>query len=252
MTTTAAGCVSLRLPFGIQVSGASSATPGLTFDPMRALLVNLNGVLAPFMPIFKIVGFAKDVTDAIKAIPDCITNLNPSPLVQKLVKVAADVEELLEVLPQASVPVMLRDLVGLLIVYLEGVRSQLQGLEIQARVAVSLMATAAPLQTTNPDAYAELTGIAGACVTDGTDVMTALDAQSCPYNALAKTIAAVADLIGLPAPPLLPCFNVSANLSPSAYNAALETAISALDLALSVLEALGSALGGATAPLPPC
>lgn len=246
------GCVTMRLPLGVQMTGSSVANPGMNFDPMRSLLGNLNSVLMPFMPIFKIVGFANDVTDCLKAIPDCISKLSPAPLVSKLAKVVQDIEELLGVLPQASVPVMLRDLIGALIGYLRGVQSQILGLRAQARICVGLYVLAQGYQETNPDAYAELTGITSATVADGAGYVSTLDAQSCAFNELARTFKTVASLIGAPAPPLLPCFNFSADLLPAAYDQALEAAAQALEDAIDVLLGIAAVLGGATAPTPPC
>lgn len=252
MSNTGGGCVSLNLPFGMALTGSSAAQPGLTFDPMRTFLVQLNGVLTPFMPIFKIVGFAKDVLDALNAIPSCITKLSPAPLVQKMVKVAADIDELLGVLPPASVPVMLRDLLGALILFLSGVQSQLRGLQVQAQLVANLQSTADAIQSTNPDGYAELTAIVAASIADGTTNVSILDSQSCAYNELCKTIKIVAELVGLPAPPLLGCFNFGADLSPAAYNAAITAAVEAINVALALLGVLADAFGGATAPAAPC
>jgi len=246
------GCVQLHMPFGVQLSGSAIATPGLTFDPMRAFLGQLNGVLLPFMPIFKIVGFAKDVVDALNSIPDCITQLSPKPLIEKMVKVAQDIEQLLEVLPQASVPVMLRDLLGAMITFLSGILSQLTGLQQGLTITLRVETAANAVQDSNPDAYAELNGIVVASLADQETVMNTLDAQSCAFNELAKTFAAVAALINAPIPPLLPCFNFSAGGSVAPQLAALNAAIAAITAAIDVLEALGDALGGASEPLPPC
>jgi hypothetical protein len=248
-----AGCVSLHLPLGMTLGGSASATPGLNFDPMRGLLVNLNGALAPMMPIFKIVGFAKDVLDTLESIPNCITQLNPQPLISKLEKVTQDIDQLLECLPQLAVPVMLRDLIGALLTYLYGIQGQLRGLLGPANTANALAQLAAPLQQTNPAAYAELNGIVQATLTDGAGYIDALDAQSCAFNSLASAITNVAALIGAPVPPLLPCFNFSGgSMPPTAYISALNAAIDAITVAIDVLTALGAALGGATAPVAPC
>ena len=247
-----AGCVTLNLPFGMALTGSSSATPGMNFDPMRSLLVNLSGVLAPLVPIFKIIGFAKDVVDALEAIPSCITNLSPSKLIQTLKKVEADISELVGALPPLTVPVMMRDLCGALIVFLTGVQSQIRGLQVQATVVVALQSRADSIQSTNPDAYAELTGIVSASLADGASYVNTLDAQSCAYNGLITTIVTLAKLAGLPPPPLLPCFNFGTSVSPTAYNDALAEAIAAIQIAIDVLTALALALGGATEVRPPC
>lgn len=246
------GCVSLNLPFGMAVSGSAVANPGITFDPMRQLLGNLNSVLTPFMPIFKIVGFAKDVTDCLKAIPDCIAQLSPKPLISKLAKVVQDIDELLGVLPQTSVPVMLRDLIGALVTYLRGIQSQILGLQVHASVIANLSATANTYQSSNPDAYEELNGIVVAAMADGASYIGTLDAQSCAFNELCRTFKIVADLLGLPAPPILACFNFDATLDASAYNKALKLAADGLEAAIDVLLGIGAILGGVSTPAPPC
>jgi len=246
------GCVALHLPFGVQVGGTASATPGLNFDPMRGLLAQMNGVLSPYLAIFEIVKFAMDIVSALNAIPDCITQLSPAPLVNKMVKVAQDIDQLISVLPQVSVPVMIKDLLGALITYLVGLESQIQGLKNATAITVNLENEAADLESTDPDAAGELTMIVGLAVGDATTTVAILDANSCAFNTLVGTIITLVQLIGAPAPQLLPCFGSAGISSAAALNEALATVLTAIEDLITVLTTLGDAVGGATMPSAPC
>jgi len=246
------GCVSLRLPFGMEVGGSALATPTLTYDPMRGMLSQFAGVLAPLMPIFKIIGFAKDITDALKAIPDCITQLSPKPLVDKLAKVVSDIDELLGVLPPLSVPKMVQDLCGAMITFLTGIQSQIAGLQAAASFSATLEVEAENLLSTDPDAAGELTMIVAAQIGDTTTIVASLDAQSCSFNTLAGAIKNICELVGLPAPPLLPCFGGASIGSAVELLSALNVILTAIDDIIALLTAVAEAVGGATTPALPC
>jgi hypothetical protein len=246
------GCVSLTLPFGMSTGGTASSTPGLHFDPMRGLLSNFSTVLAPFMPIFKIIGFAKDITDCVKAIPDCITQLSPKPLVDKLAKVVADIDQLLEVLPPLSVPVMLRDLIGALITALEGLQSQIEGLMALGRISANLEVTADSLLDSDPDAAGALTAIVQASIGDSTSMVATLDSQQCAFNTLIGAIINLCALLGLPVPPLLPCFGGASFSTAVDLLAGLQVVDDAIGDVIALLSDLAEILGGATAPVQPC
>jgi hypothetical protein len=246
------GCVSLRLPFGVTVGGSAIANPTLTFDPMRGLLGQFAGVLGPYMAIFKIVGFAKDILDAVTAIPDCITQVNPKPLIDKLVKVTQDIDQLLGVLPPVSVPAMIQDLLGALITYLQGLKSQIAGLQAATQVTASLEARASSLISTYPAAAGELTQIVQAAIGDTLGMVSALDAQQCAFNELIGTIIILCGLLGLKPPPLLPCFGAASVTTAVDLLSELSIVVDALDAMIVLLTALGQALGGATMPEIPC
>lgn len=246
------GCVSLHLPFGMVVGGSAVATPTLTFDPMRGLLGQFGAVLAPFMTLFKIVGFAKDITDALKAIPDCITQLSPQPLVSKLALVVQDIDQLLGVLPPVSAPVIVQGVVGALITYLQGLRSQIGGLQASASIAATLEVNAASLEATDPNAAGELTAIVQLAIGDSVAAVSTLDAQSCSFNQLIGTITTICQLVGLPAPALLPCFGGASPSSAVDLLSSLSEVLAAIDAAIELLNVVGDAVGGATTPVPPC
>jgi hypothetical protein len=249
-----ATCVEVNFPFGIQLSGAA-VTPSVANDPLRLLLADLNGVLAGFAPILKIVDFVKTLTDAINAIPSCITQLSPSPLTSKLEEVAKKLSGLLSILPPASVPFMIRDSMSLIVLFLGGQRGMLLSLRGSITIAASLSVTADDLAAAgNLDAANELRAIVNASVQDSVSATAQLAAQSCPYNHIAKTIATVAALVKLPAPPQIPDFSAGGGTisTPQDMLNALDTAIDAMSAGIEavglVQKVVGvAAFGGAAA-----
>jgi hypothetical protein len=247
-----AGCVTLHLPLGLMVSGSAVSQPSLTADPMRGVLGQMTATLGPFATIFKIISFATDVLAAFQSIPDCITQLSPKPLIDKLQKVIADVDQLVSVLPQVSVPVMVRDLLGAVIAALQGVQTQVAGLQSAAAQASALEQLAASLASSDPAAAGELTSIVQLAIADTVGIVDDLDAQQCALNQLLTTITTLVGLVGLPAPSLLPCFGGATPSSASELVSALTEVDDALITAIELLSAVGDAVGGATAPIPPC
>lgn len=248
MPTVTATCVEVNFPFGIQMAG-SATTPSVANDPLRALMINLHGVLAAFAPIMKIVDFAKSIVDALLAIPSCITKLSPGPLLDKLNDVQKKLNALLSILPPASVPVMVRDTVSTLVLYLGGVRGMLASLRASVNLSAGLASQADALEAAGAlDAANELRGIVGSALQDHASALASLAAQSCPYNHLAKTLGTFTALVHLPSIPAVPDFGMDGGSisTPQDLLDGLDAAIGAMDTGIKALGVIQNVVGVAS------
>lgn len=228
-------CVEVNFPFGIQVSG-SAGKPSQTFDPLGQLMIQLNGTLAGFAPVLRVVDAMKAIVDAIASIPSCIATLSPQKLIAKLEAVQAKLSVLLNVLPPASIPPLLRDIVSVLVMYLSGMRDMLASVQTSASLSAGLDTSALELELQGElEAAAELRGIAATSLQDNVSALATLSAQSCPYNHLIGTLKVVADLAGLPSPPTIPDFGGGAGASVDGGGTSADLVVT-LNVSISVLD----------------
>lgn len=90
------------------------------------LLGQANAALAPLAPIFQILDVIMSIVDVLKAIPDSLgPPPDPSAVVKALAKLAKKVAVLVKLLPPVSIPALIKSLLNVLIVGLQGLREQL-------------------------------------------------------------------------------------------------------------------------------
>jgi len=139
----APGIICIDFPGGAQICAQLGYETGDPSDITRALFAQVNSALAPLAPIFSIIEVAGAVFNCIKAIPDA---LGPPPDPSKLGSCVTDlqklVEKLLKLIPQLSIPAMVKSLIGALITYLYGVKAQLQAM-IRKQLQIIAAATRA-------------------------------------------------------------------------------------------------------------
>jgi hypothetical protein len=155
MTVPALPCTTMSItPAGLCVTMPGGATICLSYPSSglasasagtKALLGQINVALAPLMPFFKVI----ETLDAAK---DLL--FSPDQFFVKL-------DEMLAMAPQFTVPVMIANALDILILYLQGLHSQLQAFVLQqtAILASATKAAAlvcAPLQLTVDCANAQL------------------------------------------------------------------------------------------------
>lgn len=100
-------------------------------DPLqlsRQLLGQANAALAPLGPVFDLIDVALALFNAVKAIPDAISHLDPSKISDALPELAEKAAKLLPLVPQASVPRMIVGLIDTLLAFLGGLAGQLRAL----------------------------------------------------------------------------------------------------------------------------
>ncbi len=100
-------------------------------DPLqlaKQLLAQANTALAPLAPVFSVIDVALALFNAVKAIPDAISHLDPSKITDALPDLAHKVGKLAPLVPQLSVPLMIVGLIDTLLAFLGGLAGQLRAL----------------------------------------------------------------------------------------------------------------------------
>lgn len=182
--------------------GASLAAqlPDLGFpDPMqlsKQLMAEANAALAPLTPVFNLIDVVLALHQAVKAIPDAISHLDPSQIADALPDVARKAGKLLPLVPQLSVPLMVVGLVDTLLAFLGGLSAQLRAIvDHQARIQRAAD-RAAQLRS------AQLQVVVG-CAREQIDAqMTSLGQSFGALNRLVALVNMFADLAGLPSIPV--------------------------------------------------
>ena len=107
-----------------QLSG--SIVPS-TSELARQAFGMINAALAPLAPVFNIIDLGTTIVDCVSAIPDAILNLDPTGLIECAPNMIEALNKVLSMVPQLSIPVMIRDILSVIIMFLEGLRNDLDG-----------------------------------------------------------------------------------------------------------------------------
>lgn len=100
-------------------------------DPMelsKQLLAQANAALAPLGPVFNLIDVALALFNAVKAIPDAISRLDPSKITEVLPDLTNKTARIAALVPQLSVPLMILGLIDALLVFLGGLAGQLRAI----------------------------------------------------------------------------------------------------------------------------
>lgn len=188
---TAAGDKCIVMPGGVEVCASiPSLVPVTGAELVQDLLGKLNTAMAPLQPIFSII-------DAVIAVFDCIkatATLNPRKILQCIPNLAERINKLLELVPQMSIPVMVKGFIDCLILYLESLAAN-----IQRSQAYFNRIIAAGEASANTDI--ELGPIIDCATGDVDQLLVFMGEQSAPINRLIGLINAFLKLLGLPCIP---------------------------------------------------
>jgi hypothetical protein len=100
-------------------------------DPMalsKQLLAQANAALAPLGPVFNLIDVALALFNAVKAIPDAISQLDPSKITDALPDLTSKAARIAAIVPQLSVPLMILGLIDTLLAFLGGLAGQLRAI----------------------------------------------------------------------------------------------------------------------------
>jgi hypothetical protein len=158
---------------------------------VTSLLSQLNSALAPLQPFFTILDFVKAVFDCIKAIPDCLgPPPSPQPILSCISGLTEVVNKLLQLIPPFPILRMVKGILNVIIVGLEGLKSRLQAIIDQTTRVLNAATKAA--QTGN----VSLLGIVD-CAQGNLDVQKAnLNASLAPLNRLIGVVNLLLELAG--------------------------------------------------------
>jgi hypothetical protein len=128
------------------------AVPNIPYPDLTALVTQALGqvssALAPLQPIFDIIETVNAVFECIEALREVFSEFppNPVPLLQCIPDLATKVTQLLKLLPQFSVPQLLKDVIGVFVTFFDALIGEIDSLIrlFDRIVAAGLLATSAP------------------------------------------------------------------------------------------------------------
>lgn len=222
---TGPGQLCITMPGGAQICAYYGLETGDYGDITRGLLAQLNTALAPLTPFFQTVDVIKQTIDCLMAIPDCITSLNPQPLAQCIPDLVEKLQKLLALIPQLSVPVMVRDIIDVLIVVLIAYKLDIEELlKQQARILAAATRAAATGNVVLQTSVDCATGDLDAALQNMNDSFQ-------PLNRLVGVVNLLLELASLPALPSL-----------DGLNELSEDVLIGFDLSIQLLETAKAAL----------
>ena len=177
--------IELPVGFKLELEGPVIPFPG---DVSGRLLGKVNAALAPLSPFFDVL----DLLLAFKDLFEAFASLNPFKIAGVLPKVLAKIDKLKKLIPVLSMPASIKSIVKVLIVYVTGMRTQIQ-LIIEAQSSIDLSAARA-LKFGAPD----LTIAVGCAQANVNFQLDLLRNDAAPLNRLIAAVNVFCDLAQLP------------------------------------------------------
>lgn len=114
-------------------------------EAVRKLFEQINAALAPLTPMFNIIDAVLAVFQCVQAVPDAITNLDPTALIECVPDMVEKINRLLALIPQLTLPAMIVALIDLIIDALVALMAQLRHIAAeQARIIAAGIRAAEP------------------------------------------------------------------------------------------------------------
>jgi hypothetical protein len=132
----------VTFPGGAQICAQFPTIPTDNGEAVKQALAQVNSALAPLQPVFNIIDAIIAVFNCVQAIPDAITNLDVTGLVECVPDMVEKVQRLLALIPQLSLPLLLVEVIDCMINALEALKAQLTHIaaEYQRIIAAGLAA----------------------------------------------------------------------------------------------------------------
>jgi hypothetical protein len=136
----------ITFPGGAEICAHVGLETGDPSTILRGLLAQVNAALIPLQPIFNIIDVVKAVGDCIGAIKDAFgPPPDPSGIAKCIPELLKRLAKLLKLLPQYSVPLMVKQLLTALVIFLQAVKLELQSIILQqARILKAATAANKP------------------------------------------------------------------------------------------------------------
>lgn len=132
------GSLCVTFPGGVTLCAQDGFDTGDANKITRSLIGQINSALMPLAPFFMTLDVVKAIMDCITAIPECIAELSPKPILDCLPELGKKVEKLLALIPQLSVPVLIKGILDVVVVQLIGLRQDIGALiNQQGRIAAA-------------------------------------------------------------------------------------------------------------------
>lgn len=192
------GELCIQFPSGVKLCAQSGFDAGDANEITRSLMAQVNSALMPLAPFFTVLDFVKAVTDFVKGVPEAIATLNPEPIVSPIVDIGKAAAKLLSMIPQLSVPILIKNILEVVVVQMIGLRGELAALiSFQTRL-LAAGTRAAELGNLELQAVVD-------CATGNLSAQLANhNAAMAPLNRLMGVINLLLGMAGLPEIELLP------------------------------------------------
>lgn len=141
------GLDDICFPGGICLSHVWSAVneiPHLADLPLD-FFGQIGPALAPLKPLFDVLDTALAIFKCVKAVPDAITQLDPTALFKCIPELVALIDKLLKLIPQISIPKLIKTAIRNLAKLLRGIAADLRYLQSQLQRIADMIDRAADL-----------------------------------------------------------------------------------------------------------
>ncbi len=200
----------VRFPGGSTLQIPGTPLPGAG-DQVAKLLGLVSAALAPLMPILDLV----DTILSIVKVFEAVKGLNPKAIGDALVDLMKFVDKLKQLLPPVAAPLLVKDVVRAVRLYVDDVRQQLEALVAQQ----SRIQLAQEKAQTFPELQSHVV-----CTQATVDALFAsMKTGGAPVNRILRLVNLIGAIAGLPAVPAL-----DFGADPAASVAPLVTAVAAL------------------------
>ena len=187
----------IRFPVGQEICASIPTLPiPDLLEVITQLFAQANSALAPLSPILNIIDAVIAIFECVKAVPDAITQLDPSGLIDCIPGVAEAVNKLLQMIPQLSLPIMILDILTVTIQFLEALKTTMQ----RALDQITAI-TNAQLKAAAPGQFALSSVVDCVNLNFGVQLENLNEALG-PISRILGLVNFLLDLIGLPKLPL--------------------------------------------------
>lgn len=184
----------IPLPGGVQLCAESVPS---ALDGIAGLFGKVNTALAPLVPIFTIIEVLVSMKSCITAIPDCLMPPSPKPIFKCIKDVVRNLDQLLQMIPQLSVPLLVIGIIDALIAFVTSYRNAIILLVNRQQDLIDSETRAAELN----DARLLITL---GCAKQNLELeFQNLNSSIGPVNQLVAIVNALLDIVGLPCIPAL-------------------------------------------------
>ena len=191
--STAPGDKCIAMPGGVELCvSIPSMVPLTGAEIVQDLFAKLNTALAPLQPVFNIIDAVLAIFDCIKA----IATLNPVKIIECIPNLADRINKLLLLIPQLSLPALIKGFLDCLILYLESLLANIE----RAREYLDRI-LAAELAGANTDI--NLGPIIDCATGDLDELFIFMGEQATPINRIIGIINTFLKLLGAPCIPLI-------------------------------------------------
>lgn len=204
------------------------------FDLAKQGLAMINTALMPLAPIFNIIDAVLALFEVIKAIPDALgPPPDPTKIIRAINKARIKLEKLLALVPVLSVPIMINGLLHVMIVFVTGLRDELNVM-LKFQRSIDLGAERSALLASDPlTAFgaAQLDISLGCARATLAAQLQGLGQGAAPLNRMIKVVNLFLGLIGLDPLPEMGAIGVD-----------LSGAVAPLDALINVLTTVRAAI----------